>query len=103
MTLLRLVIAALAIAFAILIVWAIGTGTFSEAGAWLMSEPWGLVSMADLYLGFLLLATVIFFFERKWWVAALWILPIPFLGNVWTAVWFVVRLPEMARRLRAIA
>ena len=39
MTLLRLILAALAIAFAILIVWAIGSGTFSEAGAWLMSEP----------------------------------------------------------------
>ncbi|TDH38209.1 hypothetical protein E2A64_03560 [Pseudohoeflea suaedae] len=99
MTPLRLLIAVLALAFAVLIVWAIGTGTFSEAGAWLVSEPWGLVSMADLYLGFLLSSTVIFFFERRWWVAALWIFPIPFLGNVWTAVWFVLRLPEMARRL----
>ena len=103
MTLLRLILSALAIAFAILIVWAIGSGTFSEAGAWLMSEPWGLVSMADLYLGFLLSSLVIFLFERRWWIALLWILPIPILGNVWTAVWFVWRLPEIARRLRASA
>lgn len=102
MIVLRLILAALAVALAILIVWAIGTGTFSEAGAWLMNEPWGLVSMADLYLGFLLSSLVIFFFERTWWIALLWILPIPVLGNVWTAVWFVWRLPEIARRLRVL-
>ena len=100
MSLLRLVLAVFAIAFAALIVWAISTGTFSEAGAWLMSEPWGLVSMADLYLGFLLSALVIFWFEKSWWQALLWIVPIPVLGNVWTAVWFIWRLPALARRLR---
>lgn len=100
MSLFRLFLAVLAIAFAVLIIWAVSTGTFSEAGAWLTSEPWGLVSMADLYFGFLLSAIVIYWFERTWWRALLWIAPIPVLGNVWTAVWFIWRLPALARRLR---
>jgi hypothetical protein len=58
----------------------------------------GIVTLADLYLGFVLTAVVIAGFERGF-RAVLWILPLPFLGNVWAVVWFVVRLPELFRRL----
>ncbi len=97
----RLLIAFLAIAFAILIVWAIGTDSFSQAGAWLVSQPWGLVTLADLYFGFFLCAVVIWCFEENPGMRLLWILPIPFLGNVWTALWFIIRLPQIFRRLGA--
>lgn len=96
---LQILLAAAALAFAGLIVFAIADGSFSEAGAWLMSEPWGLVTLADLYLGFVLSALVIWWFERRLALALLWVLPIPFLGNVWTAIWFVFRLPHLRERL----
>lgn len=96
---LRLVFAALGIALAALIVVAIDTGDFWSAGRWLMSDPWGLTTLADLYLGLTISALFIALFERSW-LAALWIIPLPFLGNVWTVVWLIVRLPKITSRLR---
>jgi hypothetical protein len=51
---LQFVLAVLALGFAGLIVYAIADGSFSQAGAWLISQPWGQVTLADLYLGFVL-------------------------------------------------
>lgn len=96
----RLISGLAALAFAALIFWAVGAGNFSAAGAWLTSQPWGLVTLVDLYIGFALIAVIIALFERTKLRAALWILPLPFLGNLWTLVWFVFALPGLARRLR---
>jgi hypothetical protein len=97
MTILRLMLALFGAAFGLLIVWAIAIGDFAAAGNWLTSDPWGIVTLADLYFGFLLSAVVIACMERNW-RAALWIAPIPFLGNVWTVVWFIVRFPRLLGR-----
>lgn len=97
MTALRILLAILAVAFAGLIVWAVLTGDFGAAGAWLTGDPWGLVTLADLYLGFLLSAVVIAAMERNW-RAVLWIAPIPVLGNVWTIIWFIFRFPALLGR-----
>lgn len=84
-----------------LIVLAVSGGDFGAAGSWLMSDPWGRVTLFDLYLGFFFLAVIIALFEKSFWRAALWILPLPILGNIWAAMWLVFALPELARRLRA--
>ncbi len=81
-----------------LIIFAVRSGDFWAAGHWLTSDPWGIVTIVDLYFGLTVSAAVIGLFERNW-KALLWIIPLPFLGNVWTIVWFVLRLPELARRL----
>ncbi|MEN0002458.1 MAG: hypothetical protein AAF940_16405 [Pseudomonadota bacterium] len=98
MAILRFILAILGIAFAALIVWAVMVGDFWAEGGWLTSNPWGIVSLADLYLGFLLAAVIIAFAERTW-AALFWIAPIPFLGNVWVVIWFVLRLPMLRQRL----
>jgi len=89
------------LALGILIVLAVSGGDFGAAGSWLMTDPWGRVTLLDLYLGFFFLALIIALFERQGWRAILWIAPLPFLGNIWAAVWLVFALPELARRLRA--
>lgn len=99
MKVLQAAIAMAALGFAALIFIAIADGSFTEAGSWLLSEPWGLVTLADLYLGFLLSAVVIWYFERRPLKALIWILPIPLLGNVWTALWFIIRLPHLRERM----
>lgn len=99
MGMLRLVLAMVAAALAVLIAWAAVAGDFAAAGRWLTSDPWGLVTLADLYFGFLLSAIVIAAVERRW-TALLWIAPIPVLGNVWTAIWFILRLPALLKRIR---
>jgi len=40
-----------ALVLAALIVWAAGAGDFMSFGAVLMSDPWGVVTLADLYIG----------------------------------------------------
>ncbi len=102
MNIIRLIYTLPGLGLAALIIFAMKTGDFGSAGRWLMSDPWGLTTLADLYLGFAILALFIALFERSW-LAVLWILPLPVLGNVWTVVWLVVRLPEIASRLRSRA
>jgi len=92
----NVLIAGLGLLLTGLIVWAIFAGDFSAAGDFLLGKPWGIVSMVDLYLGFLLSAVVIFFVEPDKRVALIWLLPIFVLGNVVTALWFVLRgLPRL--------
>lgn len=89
-----------ALVLAALIVWAAGAGDFMGFGAVLMSDPWGVVTLADLYIGFFLAALVIWFSHANKLVALLWILPLPVLGNVWTGIWFAIHLPRIVRALR---
>lgn len=74
-------------------------GGFFDQFAVVTTLPWGVVSIADLYLGFLLFSAIVFLTERSWLVAVLWAAPVFLLGNVWAALWFVIRLPDLARRL----
>lgn len=101
MAMFRSLLGLAALAFAALIAWAANAGDFSAAGAWLIRDPWGIVTLADLYIGFALFAIVIALFERKAWRAVLWIAPLPFLGNLWALVWLAFALPVLVRRLRA--
>ena len=83
-----------------LIIWAVRAGDFGAAGDWLTGQPWGVVTLTDLYFGFALSALVIGATERRWLPALFWILPVFVLGNVWTGLWFVWRWPELLGRLR---
>lgn len=98
MSAVRTILSLLAAAFLVLVLRAVVGGDFRAAGAWLLSDPWGLVTLADLYLGFILLSVVIALTERGW-TALVWIVPLFFLGNLWAAIWLVLRLPALARRL----
>ncbi len=84
----------------ILIWWAIVAGDFGAAGDWLFSHPWGLVTLVDLYLGFLLFAGVIALVERTWYGRVLWIVPLFVLGNVWSALWLIFRAGRLVHALR---
>jgi hypothetical protein len=75
-------------------------GDFSQQLGVITSLPWGLTALTDRYVGFLILAAIIFLVERSWWTASLWALPIFVLGNFWAALWFVLRLPLLVERLR---
>ena len=85
---------------AALILWAMTTGDFWAEGNWLTSNPWGIVSLADLYLGLLISSVLIAMVERPV-IAALWIIPLPFLGNLWTVIWFLSRFATLFACLTA--
>ena len=87
MTFARLLMAVAGLAVAAVIGWAwLGEGApLLSEGAAILALPWGVVTLADLYAGFLFAAVVIFIAEPDKRVALVWAAPIFFLGNVVTA------------------
>lgn len=65
------------------------------------AEKWTVVTFVDLYLGFFISAVIMMLAERRWYWGLAWALPVFALGNVWTALWAILRLPSLAKRLRA--
>lgn len=104
MNVLRAAIGILGLALLGLVIWAAVSmqdlhGTFMDQLAVLTTLPWGIAALADLYVGFVLFATLVFLTERSWVIAALWAAPVFILGNIWAALWFVIRLPHLAKQL----
>ena len=97
MTPLRIVLAILGLTLVGLIAWAISGQTFMSEGAWLVSHRWGIVSLADLYLGFILIGVLIWLFEPNKLIALVFILPLPFLGNIWSVIWVIWRVPGLIK------
>lgn len=85
----------------VMIGWAASSANFMDSFADITADPWGLVALADLYLGFLIISVVIWLTEPDRKAALMWIVPIYFLGNIVTALWLMVKLPQLTRGLRA--
>jgi hypothetical protein len=100
MTPAKALIALAGAAFAATLGWAVVAGDFLQEGAVLLSLPWGIVTLADLYLGFLLYAVLVFAVERSKLAAAFWALPIFVIGNLWAVIWIVVRWKMLLARLK---
>ena len=62
------------------ILYALIAGDFSTEGKVIMSMPWGIVSLVDLYTGFTLFAMWIVYRERSLVIAAIWIVLLFTLG-----------------------
>jgi len=104
MNILRAAIGILGLALLGVLLWAAFSmhelhGSFLEQLGVVTTLPWGAAALADRFAGFVLLATLVFLTERSWLVAALWSAPLFVVGNVWAALWFVIRLPHLAKQL----
>lgn len=101
MTALRLTAVILGLAFAASLVWG-----FAQGGSVvplldvMLAEPWGVVTLADLYLGFVLAAGLILVLEPGRPAGLAWALAVILLGNLVTAAWIAFRLPAAVERLR---
>ena len=92
------------------LVYGFTAGNFGRDGAELLANPWGIVSMVDLYTGFILFSAWIVFRERSIPLAALWVVLMMVLGfftaslyvliaalrsgGDWTRFWMGARAPE---------
>ena len=56
-----------------IITWAFISGNFSEEGGKLLSMPWGIVSMVDLYVGFTLFSCWIVYREKSLARSVVWV------------------------------
>jgi hypothetical protein len=74
-------------------------GGFLDQAGVIATLPWGVATLSDLSLGWVLFAVIVFLTERSWLVALLWVVPILLLGNVWAAIWLAIRLPHLAKQL----
>ena len=68
------------IAMTVVLIYGFSVGDFSGEGAQLMSMPWGIVSLTDLYTGFILFSGWIIFREKSLLVAILWTVAILMFG-----------------------
>jgi len=62
------------------ITWAFASGNFSEEGGKLLSMPWGIVSMVDLYIGFTLFSCWIIYREKSLIRSIVWVILMMTLG-----------------------
>jgi len=67
-------------------------GDFSRDGAELLANPWGIVSIVDLYVGFILFSIWIAFREMNKPLAAIWIVMMMVFGFLTASVYIVFNL-----------
>lgn len=67
-------------------------GSFWEEGRVLTSIPWGVISLLDVYTGFMLVSLWVGFRERSPFAAAAWIVAFMLLGNVLTCFYVILAL-----------
>ena len=68
------------LAMTAVLVYGFTVGDFAGEGKQLLSMPWGIVSLVDLYTGFTLFSLWIFYREEKLFVAILWTIAMMTLG-----------------------
>ncbi len=67
-------------------------GSFSQDGAELLSNPWGIVSLVDLYVGFALFSLWIAFRESSLIMIIFWIILMMVLGFFTGALYVLITL-----------
>lgn len=67
-------------------------GNFGQDGAELLANPWGIVSLIDLYAGFVLFSMWIAFREKSVWAAIIWIMLMMVLGFFTGSLYVLVML-----------
>ena len=67
-------------------------GNFGEDGAQILANPWGIVSLVDLYVGFVLFSMWIAFREKNILVAVIWIILMMVLGFFTASLYVLIAL-----------
>ena len=68
------------IAMTAVLIYGFTVGNFSEDGAKILSNPWGIVSLVDLYVGFTLFSIWIVYREKSPIAAGIWVILMMTLG-----------------------
>lgn len=95
----QILIAILGLFLTIMVVLAAFEAPINESFSRITQDLWGWVTLLDLYLGFILMAIFIAIIERENSIAFMWIVPLFFLGNIWSALWFVIRFGKIVKKI----
>ena len=90
MVVIRIVTVTLTVVMFAAIVVAMTTGDFGTEGSWILDNPWGRMSLIDIYVGIALFAGWVFLREGSPWVAVLWLPAFVILGNAGTALYAAI-------------
>ncbi len=71
-------------------------GDFFEDGSVLLNNPWGVVSLVDLYVGFMLFSIWIFIREPSWMAKIIWIVLMMVFGFLTGSVYVFLKLMQSA-------
>jgi hypothetical protein len=72
------------LAMTAVLIYGFTVGDFAEEGKQLLSMPWGIVSLVDLYVGFVLFSGWIVYREKSAVRSVVWVILVMILG-FWTA------------------
>lgn len=84
------------LAMSAVLIYGFTVGNFSGEGSQLLSMPWGIVSLVDLYTGFTLFAMWIIYREKSLPVAILWTIAMMTLGFFAGALYTFIALQTSA-------
>ena len=82
------------LAMAAVLIYGFTIGDFTGEGNQLLSMPWGIVSLVDLYTGFILFSLWIFYREEQLYVAILWTVAMMVLGFFAGALYAFIHLQK---------
>ena len=71
-------------------VWGAMSGNFADDLETMMSKPWGVVAVADVYAGLLLVALWIGYRERRPLVIGAWVVALSIIGNVASCIYVLI-------------
>ena len=91
----RVAFSILGLGLAALILWASMTADLFESFAAIAADPWGVVALVDLYLGFFIFGVFVFLVDGVRPSSFVWVIALMVLGNVLSVVWLVLRFPRL--------
>lgn len=77
------------LAMSAVLIFAFTTGNFGTDGAKILANPWGIVSLVDLYVGFIIFSIWIVFREKSWLSALIWVVLMMVMG-FWTGALYML-------------
>lgn len=75
-----------------ILIFAFTQGNFAEEGKKLLSMPWGIVSLVDLYVGFILFSCWIVYREKSLLLSIVWVFLMMVLGFFTGALYTLIAL-----------
>ena len=75
-----------------ILIYGFTVGDFGGEGSVLLSMPWGIVSLVDVYTGFILFSGWIVYREKAWLRSVVWVVLVMVLGNFTTSLYVLVAL-----------
>ncbi len=75
-----------------ILIYGFAVGDFGKDGAQILTNPWGKVSMVDLYVGFVLFSAWIVFRENSLPVSVIWVILMMVLGFFTASLYILIQI-----------